>query len=448
MLDVDPLGQALLPGVAELRPGERQHQAGEGEQAGVEGEVEPPGAARAPAARRRRQAAVGEGAQRRRGGDGPRRAAAGRAGAAARPGSPGGGPRWPSRSSRPPISPSPPASRRASAAARREVRLPVPAEPAGRLGALPAQRLAHLLAGELDQVAGAQQLDRLPHQRAGHPARQELALDVAGRALDGGEGEAAAEVAAQREAQRGCAARASTARPPGGRARPPARRAAAAPAPARPAALRARRRRRQRTAAAARQAAASPASVHQKRAPSGSGRGGAGRLGLRLLLVRRDHRAHGQREARRGVGACRSRSCSGTATAIRRQRHVARAGTPRASSRCSQTAVPPGSAILAGLPLADDLDLPPAPSPRPGSGDRPQVRRRHPQGERRRRPGRPTVRAPFGARVTVTAAAACARARGGQRAPRSGEDREAVSGDPHPPQPLRRCSKKASSVLM
>ena len=28
-LDVDPLGQALLPGVAELRPGERQHQAGE-----------------------------------------------------------------------------------------------------------------------------------------------------------------------------------------------------------------------------------------------------------------------------------------------------------------------------------------------------------------------------------------------------------------------------------
>ena len=57
-LDVDPFGQALLPGVAELRPGEGDGEQRQGAEAGVEGEVEPPAAAGAG-----RHPAVGEGAQ-------------------------------------------------------------------------------------------------------------------------------------------------------------------------------------------------------------------------------------------------------------------------------------------------------------------------------------------------------------------------------------------------
>ncbi len=76
-LDVDPLGEALLPGIAELRAGERGDQAAEGEEARIERQVEAPGTAASPEARRK--PAVGERAERR-----PAVVAARRSGGAAR----------------------------------------------------------------------------------------------------------------------------------------------------------------------------------------------------------------------------------------------------------------------------------------------------------------------------------------------------------------------------
>ena len=92
-------------------------------------------------------------------------------------------------------------------------RFELAADPARRVRRAPASwRLPHLLAGELHQVAGAQQLDRLPRQRGWHAAGEELALDLAGGALEGGEGEPARRGSAAGPGSAGCAAPASKAR--------------------------------------------------------------------------------------------------------------------------------------------------------------------------------------------------------------------------------------------
>src|SRR6202035_5249414 len=62
---------------------------------------------------------------------------------------------------------------------------------------------AHLLTRELDEVAAAQQLDGAADERRRQPAGEKATVDLARRALGGGEVERAPEIAAERQRRGG-----------------------------------------------------------------------------------------------------------------------------------------------------------------------------------------------------------------------------------------------------